>query len=381
MTASPTSDWWIEHRQRLLALADEHLNAFVYHGDTILRAVGRLQRLSSVDRLLFAMKSNFNPDVLRLLAGAGVDFECVSPMEVEHLLASVPGLDKRRVLFTPNFAPREDYARARDMGVQITLDNLYPLQAWPELFTDQRILVRIDPEIGRGHHSHVVTAGAESKFGVPLSEIDDLESLVASAGTEVVGVHAHSGSGIPEAQTWGRVADVLASVADRFPSADILDLGGGLGVPEKPGDATFDLSAMDRALASARDRHPSYSIWLEPGRYLVSQAGVLLTHVTQVKGKGEHRYVGVATGMNALIRPSLYSAYHHIANLSRLDEPAKESATVVGPICETGDTLGRDRLLPTCRENDVIVVTNAGAYGRVMSSQYNMRPIPEEIFI
>ena len=109
--------------------------------------------------------------------------------------------------------------------------------------------------------------------------------------------------------------------------------------------------------------------------------GVLLTRVTQVKGKGEQQYVGVATGMNALIRPSLYDAYHEIVNLSRLDEAASETVTVVGPICETGDMLGHARRLPPCKENDVIAILNTGAYGRVMSSQYNRRPIPEEIVV
>ena len=122
-------------------------------------------------------------------------------------------------------------------------------------------------------------------------------------------------------------------------------------------------------------------IWLEPGRYVVAQAGVLLTRVTQTKGKGNVQYVGVNTGMNSLIRPALYGAYHDIVNLSRLDEPATSLVTVVGPICETGDRLGSDRLMPAAREGDVLLVANAGAYGRVMSSHYNLRPPAPEIVI
>lgn len=124
-----------------------------------------------------------------------------------------------------------------------------------------------------------------------------------------------------------------------------------------------------------------YRLWLEPGRYLVAEAGVLLSHVTQTKGKGDMRYLGIATGMNALIRPALYGAYHEIVNLSRVDEAATESVTVVGPICETGDKLGIDRLLPPSSENDVILIANAGAYGQVMSSSYNLRDVPPEITI
>ena len=381
-TTTPVrQEWWAKRRDTLLDIAERHQNAFVYDRCTIIEAARRLTALKSIDRVLFAMKANFNPQVLATLADCNVDFECVSPPEIDHLLHHLPTVAKTRVLFTPNFAPRADYAWAIKGSVPLTLDNLYPLREWPELFGGQEIFIRIDPEIGGGHHSHVVTAGSQSKFGVPLSELDELEQLVKKAGATVVGVHAHSGSGIPEPDTWGRVADVLAAVADRFESARVLDLGGGLGVPSRPDEEGFDLAAMDTALLAARTRHPRYALWIEPGRYLVAEAGVLLTRVTQVKGKAGERYVGVATGMNALIRPSLYDAYHEIVNLSRLDEVASETVTVVGPICETGDTLGRSRCLPRCEENDVIAILNTGAYGRVMSSQYNLRPIPEEIVV
>ena len=134
-------------------------------------------------------------------------------------------------------------------------------------------------------------------------------------------------------------------------------------------------------MTAFRARHPGYGLWLEPGRYLVAQSGVLLTHVTQTKGKGDMRYVGVGTGMNSLIRPALYGAYHEIVNLTRYRESATMSATVVGPICETGDRLGSDRLLPECREGDVILVANTGAYGHAMSSRYNLRAAAPEIVI
>jgi diaminopimelate decarboxylase/aspartate kinase len=216
---------------------------------------------------------------------------------------------------------------------------------------------------------------------VPAFELDELEALVRAAGAEVVGIHAHSGSGIIDPENWRTVASALVKVAERFPAVDTIDLGGGLGVPEKPGDKPFDLARLDETLAEVRAAYPCYSLWLEPGRYLVARAGVLLTHVTQVKGKGDMRYIGVATGMNSLIRPALYGAYHEIVNLSRLDEPPSETVTVVGPICETGDRLGTDRLLPPTREGDVLLIANAGAYGYVMSSYYNRRPVAPEVVI
>ncbi len=221
----------------------------------------------------------------------------------------------------------------------------------------------------------------QSKFGVSRSEIDELVRLTEKANATVVGIHAHSGSGILDPGNWHTIADELVKVAQRFPAVTVLDLGGGIGVPEKRGDPVFDLGALNERLLKFRSRHPNYDIWLEPGRFLVAESGVLLTHQTQVKTKGELQYVGVSTGLNSLIRPALYDAYHEIVNLTRIDDEASESVTVVGPICETGDTFGTDRLLPPSQENDVILIANVGAYGQVMSSRYNLRDTPSEIII
>jgi diaminopimelate decarboxylase/aspartate kinase len=373
--------WWLTKRDVLLGIANEQLNAFVYDIDSIGTAAAGLRGLESVDRILYAVKANFNDDIIRALADAGVDFDCVSPGEVRHLQSVLPDLDKTRLLYTPNFAPREEYEWALSEGLQLTLDNLYPLQAWPEVFNKQQLFIRLDPGTGRGHHEHVKTAGIHSKFGVPRFEIDELVGLLKKVNADVIGIHAHSGSGILDPDNWRSVAAELIKVAERFPNVEVIDLGGGLGVPEKTGDAQFDLEALDDTLSAIKKAYPKYRLWLEPGRYLVSQAGVLLSHVTQTKGKGDMRYVGIGTGMNALIRPALYGSYHEIVNLSRIHDPSTESVTVVGPICETGDKLGSDRLLPPSEENDVILIANAGAYGRVMSSSYNLREVPPEISI
>ncbi len=380
-TVSSRNAWWIRKRESLLELMKDRSNAFVYDRETIRTAANSLLNLKSVDRILYAMKANFNPEVLRTINELGVDFECVSPGEVRHLNEVIPDFDNRRILFTPNFAPREEYVWGRDQGLQLTLDNLYPLRAWPEVFAGLKLFIRVDPGQGRGHHEHVKTGGAQSKFGVPLFEIDELQDLLERAGADVIGIHAHSGSGILDPDNWRSVAATLAQVADRFPNVEVLDLGGGLGVPDRSGDSVFDMQALDETLGSIRKAHPKYRLWLEPGRYLVAQSGVLLARVTQTKGKGEKQYVGVSTGMNSLIRPALYGAWHEIVNLSRADEVATESVTVVGPICETGDKLGVDRMLPPSVENDVIAIANAGAYGRVMSSRYNLREPAEEVML
>jgi len=373
--------WWMQKREELLKVATGKLNAYVYDAESVREATRVLTGLPSVDRVLYAVKANFNPEIIRILDAEGVDFECVSPGEVEWLEEVIPDLDLDRILFTPNFAPREEYEWAFDKGLLVTLDNLYPLQAWPEIFKNRKIFVRMDPGQGRGHHEHVKTAGVHSKFGVPLFEVDELKSLVESCGVEVVGIHAHSGSGVQEPDAWRTVAAQLIGVAQRFPAVTTIDLGGGLGVAEKPGDRPFDVQRLDVLLQEVLASYPQYRFWLEPGRYLVARAGVLLTHVTQVKGKRDMRYIGVGTGMNTLIRPALYGSYHEIVNLTRAGEAPSETATIVGPICETGDRLGTDRLLPPSEEGDVMLIANTGAYGYVMSSQYNRREIAPEVVI
>lgn len=373
--------WWLNKRDQLIELAGKSLNTYVYDLDSVRDAAQDLLNLENVGRILYAVKANDNVDILRAVAAEGVDFECVSPGEVEWLEQAVPDLDLARILFTPNFAPRDEIEWCLQKGLQLTLDNLYPIESWPELFKGQDLFIRLDPGQGRGHHEHVKTAGVHSKFGVPLFEVDDLVRFVDAAGARVIGVHAHSGSGVQDPDSWRQVAGTLAEVAQRFPDVATIDLGGGLGIPEKPGDKKFDLQQLDSALTEIRQAFPQYELWLEPGRYLVARAGVLLTRVTQTKGKGDMRYIGVGTGMNSLIRPALYGSYHEIVNLSRAGEPATDTVTVVGPICETGDRLGSDRLLPPSSENDVILIANTGAYGYVMRLHYNRRADVVEVVI
>jgi diaminopimelate decarboxylase/aspartate kinase len=379
--AEPRDIWWQRKRNALLDLAAGEQNAYVYDLETVRKAATDLRAMNAVDRVLYAVKANFNTRILQVLAELGVDFDCVSPGEVQHLRRAVPEIDCDRILFTPNFASRSEYEWALEQGLHVTLDNLYPLREWSDIFHRRKLFIRLDPGQGRGHHEHVKTAGAQSKFGIPRFEVDELVQLAQRSEVEIVGIHAHSGSGILDPDNWRAVAGELIKVARRFPSVRVLDLGGGLGVPERSSDRPFDLHALDRSLAEIKAAAPDYELWLEPGRYLVAEAGVLIAHVTQTKGKGDFRYVGISTGMNSLIRPALYGAYHEIVNLSRLGEPATDLVTVVGPICETGDRLGTDRQLPPSQENDVILIGNAGAYGFVMGSQYNLRGVAKEVVL
>jgi len=373
--------WWQRRAQELGRIAREHASAYVYDRATLERSADDLLRLRGVDQLFYAVKANPHPQVLAVFAAKGLAFECVSRGEVERVLESVPGIERGKILFTPNFAPREEYEWALEQGIHVTLDNLHPLREWSGLFRGRDVLVRIDTGYGRGHHDHVRTAGVHSKFGIPTFEIDELERLVKQAGARVVGLHAHTGSGVFDVRNWSEVGHLLCGLAQRFKDVKFVDVGGGLGVPEKPGQPPVDLEALQKVLLELKARYPKLGLWLEPGRYLVATAGVLVAKVTQLKGKGAVQYVGVATGMNSLIRPALYGAQHEIVNLTRLSEPTSEVYNVVGPICESADYLGHERLLPLTFEGDVLLIANTGAYGHAMSSWYNLREPARELMV
>jgi diaminopimelate decarboxylase/aspartate kinase len=381
MTASADPVWWRARRKALLDTLGALDCAYVYDAATVASQARSLLTLRSVARVFYAIKANPHPALLNAVAAAGLGFECVSRAEVERVQETVPGIAHDRLLFTPNFAPRAEYEWALETGLCVTVDNLEVLRSWSGLFHGRRILLRLDTGHGHGHHEKVRTAGLYSKFGVPPEEFDELPQAVARAGATVVGLHSHGGSGHFEIASWIGAARILAGVAGQLPAAHVLNLGGGFGVPDRPDQPPFDLAAFDAALAGFRAQHPGFGLWLEPGRYVAATAGVLLARVTQTKGKGSKRYVGVATGMNSLMRPALYGAWHEIVNLTRLDEPADRSYTVVGPICESGDEFGRDRPLPRCEEGDVLLIANAGAYGHVMASNYNLRAPAVELLV
>ena len=371
----PAETWWVRRRDALLAL--DVSPVYVYDRPTLVRAAAALRALSSVDRIFYAVKANAHPEVLRTFAAAGLGFECVSQGELEHVRAIAPDAP---VLFTPNFAPWSEYAAAFDAGAHVTVDNLWALEAWGERFAGREVLLRLDPGVGRGHHAHVRTAGEASKFGIALADLERAREACARNGIRVVGLHAHAGSGILDPDTWAFNAEVLATARALFPEVRVIDVGGGLGVGERDADAGVDLAALDAHLTAFRARAAlsGVELWMEPGRWLVARAGVLLTRVTQLKSKMSRSFVGVDAGMHTLLRPALYGAWHEVTNLTRLGEPATALVDVVGPICETGDVLGTARLLPPTHEGDVLVFTHAGAYGRAMSSTYNQRALPAE---
>jgi diaminopimelate decarboxylase/aspartate kinase len=369
--------WWHVRRQQLLELAGQATPRYVYDLATVRTHAQSLRAaVPWVDRWFYAIKANAHPALLREIAAQGFGLECVSPGELTR--AADIGAP---LLFTPNFAGREEYADAYARGAAVTIDNLHPLVQWGDVFAGKELILRLDLGVGRGHHDKVKTGGAQSKFGLALEELAQFQQLATRLKVRIVGLHAHLGSGILDIAHWREVYVQLASLAERIGSVRLLNIGGGLGVPARSEESPLDLAALGAALAEVKTAYPQFEVWAEPGRYVVADAGVLLARVTQLKSKGEVRYVGCDAGMNSLIRPALYEAYHEIVNLTRLAEPARELVQIVGPICESGDVLGSNRRLPPTQEGDVLLIAQAGAYGAAMASHYNLREPAAEVVL
>ena len=371
--------WWQTKRDQLLALAAQHSTAlYVYDVAAVGMAVRKLRTLNSVKRIFYAVKANHNESLLKFLAAQGIDFECVAQEEIEHVGQVLPQLSMARVLFTPNFCARPEYEFALARGCIVTIDNLYVLEQWGDILAGREVVLRLDPGFSTGHHRHVMTGGECSKFGISPRDSQRVQAAIAQHGIIVKGLHAHTGSGILAAHEWQGRAEMLAEFAAKLKTVTVLNLGGGFGVPEHPHDRELDFATIDASLQATAQQ---FELWIEPGRYLTAAAGVLLAQVTQLKHKERVSFVGVNTGMNSLLRPALYDAYHEIFNLTRFDARAEKTVEVVGPICESADNFGHARRLPACQEGDVLLIANAGAYGAVMASHYNLRAPAREVVL
>ena len=310
-------------------------------------------------------------DVLNTISKCNFNFECVSIDEVEYIKSHFPN---SKIIFTPNFCDIKEYIIAFNFNCIIIVDNLQILEENKEVFRNKEIGIRLDLNLGEGHNKKVITEGSNSKFGLPLNEISKLLVLSFNLNIKIIGLHSHRGSDINNINSWVLTIDTLVNLAkEKFNEIKWLNLGGGLGTQlnEK------DFLSLNNLLKLKKDK---FDIWLEPGRYLVSEAGILLSKVTQVRTKNQKKIIGISTGMNSLIRPTLYNAYHNLWNISKLKNKDNSYYDVVGPICESGDIIGENRLLPITEVGDIILIENAGAYGNVMSNNYNMRkPAREEI--
>ena len=330
------------------------------------------ENLTNISHIFYAMKANNNIDILKIIVNNGFGVECVSINEVEYIRRNFG--DDVKISFTPNYCLKEEYLQAYEVGALVIVDNIEILLDGSDIFEGKEIGVRVDCDIGDGHHEKVITEGENVKFGLPINELHLLVNIARRFNIRVTGLHSHKGSGILDNYSWKKTAMRLATIVNLFPDLKWINLGGGFGI--KTNGIELNFEKINRSLSNIFSEE--IKLYIEPGRYLVAEAGILVSKVTQVRHKNNKNYVGLSTGMNSLIRPSLYNAYHPIYNLSKIHEESKSVYDVVGPICETGDVLGEKRLLQLTESGDVYLIDNCGAYGKVMASEYNMRKSANE---
>jgi diaminopimelate decarboxylase len=372
---------------KLIELAQKYgTPLYVYDADKIALQINRLNNaFTGINlKLKYATKALSNVSVLKWIKKHGAGLDVVSIQEA--YLGLKAGFDPKDILYTPNCVSIDEIIEAVDLGLTINIDNISILEQFGHRYKDSvPVCVRLNPHIMAGGNTKISTGHIDSKFGISILQMRHLLRVVETNNINVIGLHIHSGSDILDSEAFLRGAEIIFEAAEDFPDLKFIDFGSGFKVAYKPGDVTTDIEELGKELSSrfkdfckAR-KQPDLELWFEPGKFLVSEAGYFLSKVNVIKTTPAAVFVGIDTGLNHLLRPMMYDAYHSIENISN-SSATHRVYTVVGYICET-DTFGTDRKLSEVREGDIIAIKNAGAYGFSMASNYNSRYRPAEVIV
>lgn len=358
---------------------------YVYDAEKIVNQLKSLKTAFSETNLKikYAVKALTNINILKLMKKHGAGVDVVSLQEAQLALGA--GFLPSEIMFTPSAVDFEEIEEGVRLGLVINLDNLSVLERFGELYQHSYPCgIRLNPHIMAGGNYKISTGHSNSKFGISVYQLPQIMETVKKYGIKVQGLHIHTGSDITESEVFLKMTNILFDVARDFPDLKFLDFGSGYKVAYKDGDMVTNVYDLGLKLSKEFNKFCSQygrklELWTEPGKFLVSEAGHLFVKTNVVKTTPSVTFVGVNSGLNHLIRPMMYDAYHHIINVSN---PSGSSRlyTVVGYICET-DTFGSDRKLNEVREGDILALKNAGAYGYSMSSNYNSRPRPAEVLV
>ena len=356
---------------------------FVYHAEKIKEQYQKLKTAFSIldTKFFYASKALTNINILRYIKEIGCNVDCSSINEVK--LALHAGVEPQRILYTSNGIAFSEIEEAVAAGVHINIDSLSNLEKFGQKYGHSYpVGIRIRPNIMAGGNLKISTGHNASKFGIPVDQLTQIEKVVKENNLFIRALHIHTGSEIKDADVFVRGVEVLFEIIPHFPELEVIDLGGGFKVPYKPGEKETDVILLAQKIKETFDNHlvaggKKFQLWFEPGKFLVSQCGYMLAQVTVLKNTGTIVFAAVDSGLNHLIRPMMYDAYHHIENISN-PNGEQNIYTITGNICET-DTFATDRSLSEIREGDYLAFYNAGAYGFEMSSNYNSRNKPAEV--
>lgn len=376
-----------------LRLVEEYGSPLYVYNETILRSRCReMVGLVSYPyfKVNYSIKANSNLELLKIVRQEGLAADAMSPGEIHVLLAA--GFRPEEIFYVGNNVSEAEMMFALERGVLVSVDSLSQLEQFGRINSGGKVAVRFNPGVGVGHHQKVVTGGKNTKFGIYPALVAEVKNIIAQYRLKLVGINQHIGSLFLEGNVYLEGVKSLLEIVRQFDGLEFVDIGGGFGIPyhKQIGQARLDLIKLGSALSElfhewsgAYGRVIEFRI--EPGRYIVAECGVVLGNVYAVKENYGITYVGTDLGMNVLIRPAMYDAYHDLEVYQRgqfnaVQEDIKR-VTVVGNICESGDIIVGDRELPELREGDLVGVMDAGAYGYSMSSNYNNRLRPAEVLI
>jgi len=336
----------------------------------------------------YSPKANGNLELIRIIRSEGLNADAMSPGEIYvNLLA---GYKPEEILFISNNVSEDEFRYAINAGVKISVDSVSQLELFGRINPGGKVAFRLNPGVGAGHHEKVVTAGQKTKFGIELSSIPEVKRISREYNLKIIGINQHIGSLFMSGEVYLQSTGSILSVAKQFNDLEFIDLGGGFGIPYKKqsGQPRLNLNEFGGQLTSVinsfvKEYKKEIEIKIEPGRYIVAESGILLGEVYSVKKNYKTKYIGTDIGFNVLIRPAMYDSHHDVEIYRKTDVPSlkEEAVTIVGNICETGDIIAKERILPEIFEDDILGVLDSGAYGYSMSSNYNNRLRPAEVLI
>lgn len=358
---------------------------FVYDALRMQQNVERLRAAFPTDKLdiHYACKALSNRAIMRLLHNHGCGIDAVSLFEMQAALSA--GIPASQINFTPSGAELSEYRFAIDNEISLHVDNAGKLRILAQEYPGLHVALRFNPDVRAGGHARLEVGAGDSKFGLFPEELPEVKQIVADYNVRVNGIHCHVGSDIADEAYFIRAFEFLLSVSEHFPEhLEMLDFGGGYKVRYKDSDHPTDMEKIGKAVTKlfkkfCKSIGRELRLVIEPGKYLVSDAGFFIVQVTALKQTNRREIAYVNSGFNHLIRPMYYNAYHHIENLSNPDAKQRPYK-VAGYLCET-DTFAMSRSLPEIRVGDFLCFHNAGAYTMSMSSNYNMRPRPAEVLV
>lgn len=373
-------------RSKLLELAKTYGSPlYVYDANTIDRQYQRLtDAFKGVKnlKLNYAVKALSNINILHYFKNLGAGLDTVSIQEVQLSLAT--GINPKDIIYTPNGVSLQEIEEVAAMGVQINIDNLSILELFGQKHPEIPVCIRINPHIMAGGNSKISVGHIDSKFGISIHQVPHIKRVVENTGMTINGIHMHTGSDILDIDTFLRATEILFDVAKQFDNIDFIDFGSGFKVPYKEGDISTDVEQLGIQLSERFNQFceaygKELTLMFEPGKFLVSEAGVFLAKVNVVKQTTSTVFAHVDSGFNHLVRPMMYDSYHYISNISN-PEGRERYYSVVGYICET-DTFGSNRRISEITDDDILCFHNAGAYCFSMASNYNSRYLPAEVLV